>query len=104
MRGVHEPPSSVVSKMPKPWTTAQKWDGLSGCGKIAGRPRWPGGWFAGSFQASRPGCPSSVLSSDQVTPPSLLSKIPADSAPARSRPCAAVRPDTFDSFSPLPSS
>ena len=22
----------------------------SGCGRIAGMPRWPGGWFAGSFQ------------------------------------------------------
>ena len=34
-------------------------------GSPAGRDG-PGGWFAGSFQSSRPGWPSSVLSSDQV--------------------------------------
>ena len=61
-------------------------------------PRWPGGWFAGSFHSSRPGWPSSVESRDHVAPSSRLSNTPADSAPARSRPCAAVRPETFDSL------
>src|SRR5207247_790604 len=67
-------------------------------------PRWPGGWLAGSFHLSRPGWPSSVLSSDQVAPPSRLSNTPAASAPASTRPCAAVRPETFESLRPLPSS
>ena len=35
-------PSSVVSKMPRPWTIAQKRAASSGCGRIAGMPRWPG--------------------------------------------------------------
>ena len=37
-------------------------------------PRWPGGWFAGSFQTSLPGWPSSVLRSDHVLPPSRRSR------------------------------
>ena len=34
-------------------------------GMSAEMPRWPGGWFAGSSQASLPGWPASVVSSDQ---------------------------------------
>ena len=49
-------------------------------------------WSAGS--------PSSVLSSDHVAPPSRLSKMPAASPPASTRPCAAARPEIFDSLSP----
>ena len=63
-------------------------------------PRWPGGWFAGSFQASLPGWPASVLSSDHVVPPSVDSKMPGASTPANRRPCAAVSPEILDSFSP----
>jgi hypothetical protein len=70
---------------------------------IAETPRWPGGCLAGSFQSLLAGW-SSVLRSFQFAPPSRLSKIPACSAPARSRPCAADRLDTFDIFSPSPSS
>jgi hypothetical protein len=99
LRGVHVAESSVVSKMPMPWITTQKCSGSVGCGRIAGMPRWPGGWFSGMFQSSRPGCPSSVLLSDQVAPPSRLSNTPAASAPASTRPCAADSPDTFESFS-----
>ena len=98
LRGVHDAPPSAVSKMPIPCTIAQKRDGVVGVGRIAGRPRWPGGWFAGSSQSSLPGWPSSVLSSDHVAPPSRLSKMPGASAPASRRPCAAARPETFESF------
>ena len=62
-------------------------------------PRCPGGWFSGLFQSARPGWPSSVESSDQVAPPSRLSKRPAASAPAITRPCAAISPATLDSRS-----
>ena len=103
LRGVQLAPSSVVSKIPYPWMTAQKRDGSSGCGMIAGSPRWPGGCLPGSFQSPRPGWPSSVLRSDQVAPPSRLSNTPAASAPASSRPCAAVRPEIFESLRPLSS-
>jgi hypothetical protein len=41
-----------------------------------------------------------VLISFQVAPPSRLSKMPDASAPASTRPCAAVRPETLDSFMP----
>jgi hypothetical protein len=61
LRGVHDPPSSVVSKMPTPCTIAKYRLGSSGWGRIAGTPRCPGGWFAGSFHDSRSGCPSSVV-------------------------------------------
>jgi hypothetical protein len=39
-----------------------------------------------------------VLSTDQVAPPSRLSKTPGFSAPAKILPSVAVRPETFDSF------
>src|SRR5258707_2096544 len=67
-------------------------------------PRWPGGWFAGSFHLSLPGMPSSVERRDHVAPPSVLSKMPGDSAPASRRPCAAVRPETFEILRPALSS
>ena len=66
---------------------------------MAGTPRWPGGWFSGSFHDGRAGWPSIVLSNDQVAPPSRLSNTPGISAPAKIRPLAAVSPDTFDSLS-----
>jgi len=65
-------------------------------------PRLPGGWFAGSFQPSLPGWPSSRLTTDQVRPPSSDRKTPGISAPANRRPCAAVRPETFETLSPSP--
>jgi hypothetical protein len=43
LRGVNVAPSSVVSKMPMPWTIANQRAGSSGCCMIAGTPRWPGG-------------------------------------------------------------
>ena len=52
-------------------------------------PRCPGGWFDGMFHASRPGWPSSVLSSDQVRAPSRLSKTPG---PRRRRAAARAPP------------
>ena len=39
LRGVHEAPSSVVSKRPTPCTIAQKWEGSSGLGIVADTPR-----------------------------------------------------------------
>ena len=72
--------------------------GHLGVPAILQHPDDPKRWFAGSFQPSLPGWPASVLSSDHVTPPSRLSKMPTASAPASSRPCAAVSPETFDSF------
>ena len=48
--------------------------------------------------ASLPGWPASVESSDQVTPPSVLSKIPGISTPTSSRPFFAARFETFDIF------
>jgi hypothetical protein len=92
-------PSSVVSKMPMPWTIAYQWSAPSGCWMIAGTPRWPGGWFAGSFHDSRAGWPSIVDSSDHVAPPSRLSKTPGASTPAKMRPFAAVRPEILETFS-----
>ena len=62
-------------------------------------PRCPGGWFSGMFHFVRPGWPSSVVRSDQVAPPSWLSNRPAASAPATTRPCAAISPATLDSRS-----
>ena len=61
-RGVQVFPRSVVSNRLKPWTMIQKRSASSGWGMIADRPRWPGGCCAGSFQASRPCWPSSVVS------------------------------------------
>ena len=49
--------------------------------EVARAAGWPG-----RSSASRPGWPSSVLSSDQVAPPSRLSNTPAASAPASSAP------------------
>ena len=63
-------------------------------------PRFPGGWFAGSSQPSLPGWPSRRVTSDHVRPPSSLAKTPGISTPAKRRPCAAVRPEIFESFEP----
>ena len=60
------------------------------------------GW-RGRSRRRGPGWPSSVLSSDQVCAPSRLSKTPQPSPPASRRPCAAVRPEIFESFSSLSS-
>jgi hypothetical protein len=65
---------------------------------IAEMPRCPGGWFAGSSQPSLPGWPARVVSGDQVTPPSRLSKIPGISTPVSRRPFLAARFETFDIF------
>src|SRR5436190_10973775 len=62
-------------------------------------PRCPGGCLDGSFHEPRPGWSSSVLLSDQVAPPSSLSKTPAASAPTRTLPCDAATPDTLESLS-----
>ena len=97
-RGVQVFASSVVSNRPMPWTIAQKRSSSSGSNMSAEIPRWPGGWFAGSSQASLPGWPASVESFDQVTPPSVLSKIPGISTPTSSRPFRAARFETFDIF------
>jgi hypothetical protein len=78
----------------------QNRSGSSGCGMIADSPRCPGGCCAGSFHASRPSYPSRVVISENVFPPSVLSKSPADSAPTSKRPCAGIRLETFDSFNP----
>ena len=81
-----------------PWTIAQNRASSSGSNISAETPRWPGGWFAGSSHIVLPGSPASVESSDQVTPPSVLSKIPGISTPARRRPFRAARFETFDIF------
>ena len=60
----------------------------------------PGGWLAGSSQTSLPGWPASVLSSDHVSPPSRLSKIPGASAPTSTRPSETASVETFESFLP----
>ena len=66
-------------------------------------PRWPGGCIAGSFQTSRPDAPSSVERSENVWPPSALSKRPTVSAPTSSRPCLCASPETLFTFRSLPS-
>ena len=58
--------------------------------------------MSGTFHFVRPGWPSSVLTSDQVWPSSLLSNTPAASAPTRTRPCAAAMPESLDSFISAP--
>ena len=98
MRGVHESPSSVVSKSPIPCTIAQKRDSSSPSNISADSPRCPGGWFAGSSQPSLPGSPESVDSSPHVSPPSRLSKIPGASTPASTRPGATASAEIFDNF------
>ena len=67
-------------------------------------PRWPGGWLAGSSQPSLPGSPDSVESSDQVAPPSRLSKIPGASTPTSTRPFLTARFETFESLRPASAS
>jgi len=104
LRGVQLVPSSVVSKTPTPWTIAQKRESSSSSSMSAEMPRWPGGWFAGSSHASLPGSPASVERSENVSPPSLLSKIPGASTPTSTRPLRAASDDTFDTFRPLDSS
>ena len=91
-------PPSAVSKVPTPCTIAQKCDESSPSGSIIEIPRWPGGWFAGSSQASLPGWPASVESSDQLSPPSALSKMPGASTPTRTRPPEAESDETFEIF------
>ena len=88
LRGAHEVPLSLVSNSPTPWTIAQKRESSSPSNMSADRPRWPGGWLAGSSQPSLPGSPASVESSPHVEPPSRLSKIPGASTPARIRPAS----------------
>jgi hypothetical protein len=97
-RGVQVFALSVVSNSPMPWTIAQKRSSSCGSNISAEIPRWPGGWFAGSSHSSLPGWPSRAESFDQVTPPSVLSKIPGISTPASSRPFRAARFETFDIF------
>ena len=65
-------------------------------------PRWPGGWFAGSSQPSLPGWPASVVSSDQVSPPSRLSKTPGASTPTSTARAPAASAETFEIFSAAP--
>jgi hypothetical protein len=104
LRGVHVFASSSVSNRPTPWTIAHQRASLSGSNMIAEMPRCPGGWFAGSSHASLPGWPARVVSSDHVTPPSRLSKIPGFSTPTSTRPFLAARFETLDIFfSPSPS-
>src|SRR3954447_4114338 len=95
LRGAHVFPPSSVSKMLLPCTITRIFCASSASGMIADSPRWPGGCIAGSFQTSRPGAPSSVERSENVLPPSLLSKSPTDSAPTYSFPCAEARLDTL---------
>ena len=92
-----------VSKAPTPCTIAQKRDGSSGSGMIAEMPRWPGGWFAGSSHSSLPGWPASVVRSDQLTPPSRLSKIPGASAPTSTRPSCTASVEIFETLRGSPS-
>ena len=99
-RGVQDFASSCVSNTPIPCTIAQKRDGLSLSNINAEMPRWPGGWFAGSSHISLPGWPSSVDSSDHVSAPSRLSKIPGASTPTSTRPSSTASVDTFESFRP----
>src|SRR5919204_1788646 len=104
LRGVHDSPSSSVSKSPTPCTIAQKRDGTSESNISAEMPRCPGGCCAGSSQTSLPGCPASVVSSDHVSPPSRLSKIPGASTPTRTRPSLTASVETFDSLRPASAS
>src|SRR5205807_977948 len=90
---------SVVSKRLWPWTIAHQWSASSGSCVVCEIPRLPGGWFAGSFHLSRFGWPSSVLTSENVLPPSVLSKIPHASAPTKRRPLAELRLEILFSFS-----
>ena len=99
-RGVHVEPPSDVSYAPIPWTIVQKWEGRSWSGIRPEIPRWPGGWFAGSSQASLPGWPASVVSSDQFSPPSLLSKIPGASTPTSSLSPVVISVETLETFRP----
>ena len=61
-------------------------------------PRWPGGCWFGSSHSSLPGWPASVVSSEKLSPPSVLSKIPGASAPTSSFPSVAASEATFDTF------
>jgi hypothetical protein len=65
---------------------------------IAEMPRCPGGWFAGSSHASLPGWPERVVSSDHVSPPSSLAKMPGASTPTRTRPSATASEETFETL------
>ena len=97
-RGAHVFALSVVSNSEWPWTIAHQRFGSSGSCIVCEMPRFPGGWFAWSFHLSRPGCPSSVLTSSNVFPPSVLPKMPHDSAPTNSRPWPALRLEILFSF------
>ena len=94
MRGVHDAPSSVVSKIPKPWTIAQA-RGLVGVRKDRGKPRWPGGWFVGMFHSSRPAARERGLERPGRAAVAALEHARRLGA-CRRRPCAAVSPETFD--------
>jgi hypothetical protein len=96
-RGVQVFALSVVSKRPMPWTIAQKRSSSVGSNISAEIPRCPGGWLAGSSQASLPGWPSRAESFDQVRRRRSTRRCPA----SRRRRAASVpraRFETFDIF------
>src|SRR5262249_19235388 len=100
LRGVHDEPPSSVSNAPTPCTIAKKLSESLGSVTKPEMPRWPGGWFAGSSQASLPCCPDRVDRSDQFLPLSRLSKIPGGSALTSRRSPALAGVETFEILRP----